>query len=406
MKDFFSKYTNEIKVVLLGIFIVLVYYFGFEIYSQQLIYPDTESYIAAADSLYFHGRGHNLRPILLALIHGFPLLFTSTKTELIEWNSIINCCCYITTSLLLYKILTTYISNKKAFFICSLYMLSISTIAFIFHMLSESIFTCVIVTSIYFLTQYQIKKKYTYLVYFLSLISLSMLIRPGTQFLAILVLFYFREEVFYNRKIKSNFLLISSWLLIVIQMAGIKYQFGNFTISYVNSITYYSYLGSKADQMKKNLPYDQLKNPRNKYIYSLNYPEQKKIASQDLKNQVLNNTFYLFKAYLDNLYHNTIDSSLAINDLKTKHTLIKKTAILISSIQNIFFTLIGVLLCLYYLILEQPRNKLLIITCLIISYVFLTSGISCSQGDRFHIVVYPLIIIVLSLFLKKRKVIS
>ena len=94
MKDFFSKYTNEIIILSNGIFTLLLFYLVFDINSQQLIYPDTESYIAAADSLYFHARGHNLRPILLALIHGFPLLFTSTKIELLQWNIFINICCF------------------------------------------------------------------------------------------------------------------------------------------------------------------------------------------------------------------------------------------------------------------------------------------------------------------------
>lgn len=406
MKDFFSKYTNEIIILSNGIFTLLLFYLVFDINSQQLIYPDTESYIAAADSLYFHARGHNLRPILLALIHGFPLLFTSTKIELLQWNIFINICCFSFTTILIFKIVSKYITPKKAVLLSSMYFVSFGTIAYVFHMLSETIFTSVLVTTLYFLNQYQIKKKYTFLIYFLSLISLSMLIRPGAQFLVIILLFYFRKELYYNKKRKINLLLLLSWVLIGIQMAGMKYQFGNFTISYVDSITYYSYLGSKAEQFKNGLPYDQMNNPRTNYIYSLDYPEQKKLASQDLKNQIKNNTFYFIKAYLDNLYHNTIDSTLALKDLKTNRIFLKKMAIKISSIQNIAFTIIGLILSLFYLIIEQPRNKLVSIISIVILYIFVTSGVSCAQGDRFHIVFYPLTIILLSFFLKKKKVIS
>lgn len=406
MRKYIVKNKFEFLLVLIGTLLLLFYYFAFEIYNQHLIYPDTESYISAADSLYFHARGHNLRPLVLAAIHGFPFLFTSTKQELIQFNILTNYFCFILSGILLYKILSSYLNNKLAFWISCIHFLALGIISNVFHMLSETIFIFFILLSFYFLNQYQIKKKYSFLILFLSMLSLSMLIRPGIQILALFFIFLFRKEIYFNLKNNWNFTLMLCWSIICIQMAGIKYQFGNFTISYVDAITYYSYLGSKAELLKNNTPYNQLDNPRTLYIYSLDYPDQKKIATLDLKEQIQNNTFNLIKAYIDDIYHNTIDESMAIKDLNNNKSSLYLIGIWISRFQNIFFTIIGVCLSLYYLFINNTRNKLISISGIYILYIVMTSGMSCAQGDRFHIVFYPISLLLIAFYLKKKKVIS
>lgn len=401
MKEFYNYFRFELLLSIIGILTISIWYFLFDITNQTLIYPDTESYLSAADSIYFHARGHNLRPMILAVIHGFPFLFTHDKLEVIQWNIFTNLICFIFSTLLIYNILNKYISNNKAFFISLIPYLFIGYIANIFHMLSEGIFTFTTLLAFYFLNQYQLKRKYKFLIFFLSILTVSMLIRPGNKLFALIFILYFIQTIILNLKNKWNYLLIFSWFLVFVQMAGIKYQFGNFTISYVDSVTYYNYLGTKAVNFKEGKPFSQLNNPRGEYLFHLDYSDQIKAANEDFKNQLINNTFYLFSAYCDNIYTNTIVESLTFNDWNLSRTR-KNVLIAISKFQNIFFTIIGLFLAIYVFLFNISKRYILKAISLFIIYIIFTAGVSSDQGDRFHIVFYSSVLILFTLIFSKK----
>ena len=72
-----------------------------------------------------------------------------------------------------------------------------------------------------------------------------------------------------------------------------------------------------------------------------------------------------------------------------------------TKIQNCIFTCLGILMSIYFLI--KKRSKLLIkIISFVILYVVAISAISSDQGDRFHIVIYPLILILTASFLSNK----
>ena len=99
------NHKKEFQLLIIGISILIFHYFFLGINNQSLIYPDSESYFAAAKNIYYFYRGHNIRPMLLAAIHGFPLIFTDNKLSVINFNILLNCICFISASILLYKIL-------------------------------------------------------------------------------------------------------------------------------------------------------------------------------------------------------------------------------------------------------------------------------------------------------------
>ena len=100
-------------------------------------------------------------------------------------------------------------------------------------------------------------------------------------------------------------------------------------------------------------------------------------------------------------------------NLKNKdyYNTLKKWLSIISKYQNRFFTIVGFILALYYLFKSYKHEFLYSLISFYILYTITISGVSCSQGDRFHIVFFPFVIILfaklycekINLFSKKHK---
>ena len=107
-------------------------------------------------------------------------------------------------------------------------------------------------------------------------------------------------------------LLYASIGLCIVQAAGLKYQFGDFTISYIDNVTFHNYLFSKADCYRKGIEYKQLGNPRAEYLFTKNVHEQKKIAKQDILEQIQHNKVNVVKAYFHNFTWNSLSGNIVI----------------------------------------------------------------------------------------------
>ena len=197
----------------------------------------------------------------------------------------------------------------------------------------------------------------------------------------------------------------SAVLLVFVQCAGIKYQFGNFTISYVDGLTYYNYLGSKAKCLKEDKIFDQRNNPFGMPHFSAVPWEQKKIAAEDLKFQLQTNAVNLAKAYADDFYGNAASGSSYVleceNKLqKTYFETAKSLLLKTSQWQNVFFTIIGLLLSIWYFF---KRNKPFRMMSVFVLYIMASSGISCDQGDRFHVILFPFVLLLAARFLNPKR---
>ena len=377
--------------------------------SQGVMHSDSYNYQESAKNLYVFYRGHNYRPILMAVINGIPYLFGGSDESIFVFGFYVNLVCWLSTSLLLYEILKKTIKPKVAFFFTALFFFIIGNTAHVFHLLTETIYIFMIVLAFYFLLKYYEKHRFLWLSVSLCIFVLSMLIKPGSKFLAIVFVVYFIKIIFKNYKSKASWFFYGSLFMVFIQCAGLKYQFGDFTVSYIDAPTYYGYIGSKAMCIKNGKEYSQVNNPRADYIFSNESKNQKIIAAEDFKNQLQFNKINLLKAYISDIIENTKSGNSCLYECKNLRRVnqsffdASKTILFdITKWQNRIFTLLAVLLSAYFLIKNYKRERIYFFIAFFIAYIILLSGISCGQGDRFHLVTFPFMIVLLAKYLSER----
>jgi len=405
MKSLIFKYKYEILLLVIGFLIVESLNFLLQLNAQNIIYPDSESYFEAAQNLYLYQRGHNYRPIFLALIQGIPFLFNCSNWQVYKFCFYTNFFFWIATAILIFKISKAFLTPIKSFGVALLSLFFVGSAVSIYHLLSENCYLFFIVWSIYFLQKYYQKKQFVFLSIAVAILIITMLIRPGSKLLAICFVLFYAKEWIVNYKKRAMLLIYASTFLVLVQCAGLRYQFGNFTISYIDSVTYYNYLGSKALCIKEGKEFNQMNNPRGNYIFSFgnNGKMIKKVAYDDLLEQVKSNAYYLGLAFLSDIYDNSTAGNTAIMDcVNVKNTTYfewsKKTLFFITKWQNRMVTILGFLFSVYCFFFFYKKEKVFSAMAFFVLYTVSLSGISCSQGDRFHLVVYPFILLLVAKF--------
>jgi len=398
MKSLLVKYKFQFLLLFIGIAVLALVNYVLQLNVQNHIYPDSESYYEAAKNAYIYHTGHNYRPIIMAAINGIPYLFGCSDAFIYEFSFYVNLFCWLATALVLFEILKSFVSEKIAFVFALCSFLFVGTIALIYHLLTENIYTLFILLVFYFLLKYYKTKLFWQLSLAISILILSMLVRPGSKWLAIVFLIFYLKEFIRFYKSKAAFLVYGSLLLVLIQCAGIRYQFGNFTISYIDSVTYYNYIGSKAIAHKKGAEFDMSKDPRTFYIFSLKPTEIQAEVKRDLLFQLKTNSGNLLWAYCSDVYDNTISGSFPLSEnknLKNKSNFNfwKDFFFTITQWQNRIFTILGLLLAVYYFFTNYKKKVYFSLISFYILYIIGTSGISCAQGDRFHLVIFPFVLV-------------
>lgn len=404
MKSLFSKYKFEILIVLISFLWIEFLNFILQLNIQNMISPDADSYFESAYDLYFFQKGHAYRPIFLALIHGIPFLFGCTNWEVFKACYPINFLFWIGSTVLVFKILCNFLSLKKSFFSAIISIFFIGSSICIFNLYSENIYLFFIVLGFYFLQKYYKTTKFLFLSISLSIFTISMLIKPGAKLLAIFFVLFFVKDILKNYNKKAILFLYGSFFLVLVQCGLLKKQYGDFTISYIDSVTYYNYLGSKAVYLSQGKKLNQLDNPRMDYIFSLPYTETKKVALQDLVNQVRSNKFYFCYAYLSDVYDNTTAGNTSldytINIKNTAYFEFSKTFFFVlSKAQNFLLTICGFFLSVYMFFAYYKKEPFFSLMSFFVLYTILLSGISCSQGDRFHLPVFSFVLVLIVKFL-------
>jgi hypothetical protein len=404
-----SKFKYEYILIIFTVFSLLIINLFLSLYSQNDLCLDCENYLESAIYLFKNFEVHYYRPIGMSLIYGFPVLLGyDAYLDIYNYVIFVNILLYIGIILYFFKICTLFFDKKKSFYL-SLFLLTYFGISFhINEILSEIPFIFFILVAFYCLAKYYILSKTDYLFYAISLFLFSILIRPGILYFSIGIFLYYLFTIYKNWSIKRILILIVPITLILFQITKMNEQYGNYTISYIDSVTYYNYLGSKAICLKYDKTLNQNSNKRADFIFSQAYKNQKSIAYQDLIFQIRNNTYYIIRAYIDDLEENTKTATSRLQNLKNikneKHYDIKiKLISEITEWQNKLTTLFGLLLALYFIVTFKKHNKIVLVFAIYFSYIFFTSGISSTQGDRFHIVFYPIVLLLLFIFLKNIK---
>lgn len=396
-----SKLKYEHLLLLIAVLFALFFSYAIQLNVKFSAIGDDSSYLYSAKLLYSEFKADNTRPILISAIHGLPYLFDGSDKTVINWGFFLNFICWFFTDLLLFRILSFRIGRKKAFYLAMLFLFFVGNLAINYNFLSESIYIFMIVLSVYFIHKYYQTKTHYYITIAISVLLLNALIKPVSIGLALIFIAFF---IFKLKKVVLNrfaILLLLSCFLILAQMQSVKKNYGDFTISYIGSITYYNYLGAKSDCYKKGIEYVPGENERTNQFTKLSSHEMKKKATQDFVDQLKNNTFNLGKAYLFCLYKNSSKGSYIVSECKNNDKTLYFDFFYfvfkaIAKLQNIFFT-IGSILASFYLLLNFKRTeKIYLLVSLSILYLFFISGISSFQCDRFHLAFFPLTLLLVA----------
>jgi len=407
-KNLLSKHKYPFFLVLAGLLLLAIFNWLLDYRQRDILFADSGNYLEAAQNLYLDFSVHYFRPILMSAINGIPLVFGFDEIAVLNWSFFVNVCCWILTSILVFKTICFFASEKIAFVFALVTLLFVGNLALTFHLLTENIYICFISSGSYLIFKYAKEKRFIFLASALAIFLLSMLIKPGSKFLAIVVCLYFTVELYRNFKKRSMLLVYGSILIIGFQLAGMKKQYGDYTISYIDGVTCYNYLCSRAICIKNGIAFNASANERTFVINSLDYSTGKKLAVNDLKIQVLENPLNLSKAYLANVYDNTKTGNSAVdftkNVKKSNHfETIKLLLYNISKWQNRLFTVLGILLAAFFMWKKFRTEKATAVVAFFIVYIIATSGISSSEGDRFHLVTFPFTIVLLAKYVTERK---
>lgn len=403
----FSKVKKEFWLIGFALVWLVFVTFLLQMNISFSVQGDEASFLQAAKNLYLHNLPSDDRPLLIAFINGFPLLFSFSSDSIYLWSFIVNCFSWVVSSVLIFKICKTRVGEKRALLAGIFFLLCLGNLAITFKLLSESVYIVMLLLSFYYLNSHLVTGSKKHLVYSICILTLSLLVKPLSLGLVLILLVFNWKKwriIFLNR---VAVLLFLSFGLVFFQMFSMKSQFGNFTVSYIDSFTYYNYLGTRADCLQKNIPFKQGDNDRYNYFLTLSSSAQRQVANADLQYQIQHNFPNLVRAYFINLTVNSSKGSAAIHGLQnyddTKyfpqiHYLCKA----ISKVQNIVLTFSGLLLSLYLLLFNFRKFNFNTFISLTFLYIFFVSGISSDQGDRFHIVLYPLVILMFFTFYAKK----
>jgi hypothetical protein len=403
------RYQFHFLIAIIGILWFGVVNYLLQLSLQRGVYFDAENYKDAAELLYLHSSFHFYRPVLIAAFCGIPYLFGYSDAQVYAFGIYMNFACWIGTSLLLFSLLKQFLSEKKAFYFTLLFFLMIGCILSVFHLLTESFYTLAMLGGFWFLSKYYRTKRFTFLSIGLAIFVSSMLIKPGSQYFAVVLVLYHTKTLIQNYGKPAVLFLCGSFLLIGLQLFGMKKQYGDYTISYISGVTFYNYMGAKAIAFKQHKKLKQVQSVRMPYIFDLDFPQQKTVGFTDLKDQLQHNSVNLVKAYISNLAENakTPSDCLAVchNVRQDVHfESYKYLSGIITKWENRFLTVCGFLIGIWF-IFHYKRDAFYSLVGFYILYIGLLSGLSCFQGDRFHIVFFPMSILLLAKFLSDKKII-
>lgn len=391
----------RLAIVIVGILWLVFFDYATQMSLQEIIYPDSNSYRSAAENLYIFHRGDHYRPLLISAIYGIPYFFGFDAAAIYQFSFWLNIVFWLASLQLLFGILKSFTKPTIALVLTLISLFSIGNTAYLFHLLSETLFILMMLYAFSLLLRYEREGDVYFLPWGLSVLVLSILVRPGIQYFAVFALLIFARQLWFHRYHVATKVLYGSIAMLIVQCAGLWYQAGNFTVSYIDAPTYYNYLGSRVEQLKGNPPREL------GYIYSLPLPEQKKLAGSDMRMQLSEHPDLFFKAYEWNLRENATSGTIAVADcknIKERKFFTRDAFFAISEWQNRLFSLAGLLLASICLMQRQRLGNIWGLVAIYVLYTILLSAISHSQGDRFSLATYPFTILLFArLISSKRK---
>ena len=329
------------------------------------------------------------------------------------------------------KIIEKLIGSKIAFFVTLIFIFTFSYTYFIYQAMTEILFTLVLILFSYALLMYIDKRKSIYLCLALFFLSYSTVVRPINIYFSIVFFVFCLFLSIKKKEFKLTGISICIFLATIgLQMGMMKYETGKFAISFIQNYTIDRFLITRAEYLKAHYKgnlsiysykdnnalvafYNNKWNPKDS-LYNLitgkenivkYWADSDKQYIENIKSSFKNNSYLFLDSYCCNLIENTKNGSffprLLTWEQKNYHfDLLKKIISNITSLQNKLFCFCAILMTLLLTVktifYKHYAKKHFIFVCIlniIIIYLFLASGISFWQADRFNIVWYPLLLI-------------
>ena len=400
---------KSLLLIALISFVLFSFLLGFPylVFNKLFIPPDSFSYIEASNMLFQNLEAHANRPLGFALLLGLPnLIFQSlTSDQYISFGLVLNFLSWGGSLFFFYKTISLTFGKKTSFWSTLLLILCVGSMAHVFLLLTESLVQFLLTLIAYLILKYHKHKKQVNLIAAASIMNGLVLIRPGFFYLSILFSILLLVFLIYKNRLwqAGTIGFVVSLLFVGLQLLVIQRTYGNLTPSYIDKIAWYKYLGTESAAAKAQTDFSTERTLRKAILKDKSWKETSAISVADMKDQLRHNLGNVWTEYLGNLKDNTKAGSYAIKvtlSEKIKKENIGNVAVVadflfrMSSKQNSFFIALFVLslfLMINYLRLENLVLGTLIIT---VAYVILTSGVSFWQGDRFHFILYPLIVII------------
>ena len=418
---------------------LLVVFFMLQLNQQHTIYPDASSYLKAGQLLAQDFTPHHYRPYGMAIYSSLPRIFGPGSQTIFSHIKFINIPVWLLSIALLFLTLQYYTTSKKAFFISLVYVSCVGIVILNTLLLSEIPWIAMMLLGLYGLTKYRFERKQLWLALGISVIILSILIRPISKYIIILLLLIYWKELWLLLKTHLKFILAGSVLLLVFQCGMMSSTYGNFTVSYIDFYTVHHYLTDKAsmkDQYIENKnglatnlsfkDYQELIYSKRDSLHLLitefqyegdkkpgrSYSEQQQFAKTQFTQALFKNPTGLFSTYLGNELENLIMPSLYIKNAENiNNTAIfessKTTFYWLSHFQNVGFSILGLcsIILTFVLWLKKKivfkQDKIILFLAMTLLYTMLVMGISADQYDRLNIPNYAMILILATMVIRR-----
>jgi len=271
------------------------------------------------------------------------------------------------------------------------------------YALTETGYAFLLILSLYTLNKYLIVQQSSYVFWFFFALGSASLFRPGLYLFTILIApAFILLQVAYKRFTVKGLGAVLMGLLLTLgfQSMWMNSYFNSFKLTYIDDITWHRYGGTLAQTISdknciSNSCFRETQALRDSMLNNMNLEELHRFASEERKNMLLNQPAALFKMMKINVTTNLISGSVQPEENDVIYNWTRFVNLFLSISPFIFFMpfLIFANLRKY---LDENTMICLIFILAVIAYTIITSGISCYQGDRFHIPFYPLSLAMLS----------
>lgn len=416
--------NKRLKLIVIFLLPVLSYLFmtihfdQLKQYDTDIFVGDQSDYFEGSEAFYHHFQADAYRTIGYPLLLGLPELM-GLKPPYAYWPIILNFIFLFGALFILLKIdkrLNTSVALPASI------ILSIC-FGFIWQLnmaLTELGYAFFLIFSLLnFIRFLRAENKTLPLFLFIFSLGCTALFRPGFYIFAILTsIACILISVITGLKQQKTGSIFKSILVTIIALAItigsqsllMKKTFNTNRLSYIDDLTWYLYIGALANTIYENncfsgKCFDEERKLRQDVINNSTLEEVSLFGKKDRQDLIQNKKAALFKAYKINLTNNLVSAG---GWKEESPAIIYRFAVFTNQVLSILPFIIYLLI----IIVTKFRKKIttqehivLIFILSIIGYSVSLSGISTYQGDRFHIVFYPIsIFLIVFSFLKIKRV--